>query len=54
MIMAAFDPHVWISPMLSVELASSIKDALIASKPEMKDEFEKNYEQLKARTCRTR
>lgn len=42
------DPHVWISPLLSVELATSIKDALIASKPEMKDEFEKNFEQLKA------
>lgn len=41
------DPHVWISPLLSVELATSIKDALIASKPEMKDEFEKNFEQLK-------
>ncbi|MBO0602974.1 zinc ABC transporter substrate-binding protein [Sporosarcina sp. E16_3] len=41
------DPHVWISPLLSVELATSIKDALIVSKPEMKDEFEKNYEQLK-------
>ena len=41
------DPHVWISPLLSVELATSIKDALIESKPEMKDEFEKNFEQLK-------
>ena len=40
------DPHVWISPLLSVELATSIKDALIESKPEMKDEFEKNFEQL--------
>ncbi len=44
----SIDPHVWISPLLSVELAISIKDALIASKPEMKDEFEKNFEQLKA------
>jgi zinc transport system substrate-binding protein len=41
------DPHVWISPLLSVELATSIKDALIESKPEMKEEFEKNFEQLK-------
>ena len=41
------DPHVWISPKLSVELASSIKDALIVSKPESKVEFEKNFEQLK-------
>ncbi|MBO0588816.1 metal ABC transporter substrate-binding protein [Sporosarcina sp. E16_8] len=43
------DPHVWISPLLSVDLATSIKDALIASKPEIKDEFEKNYEQLNAK-----
>jgi len=42
------DPHVWISPLLSVELATSIKDELIATKPEMKDEFEKNFEQLQA------
>jgi len=42
------DPHVWISPLLSIELATSIKDALIASQPEMKDEFEKNYDQLNA------
>lgn len=42
------DPHVWISPLLSVELATSIKDALIASKPDMKDEFENNFEQLQA------
>ena len=44
---SGIDPHVWISPLLSVELATSIKEALIASKPEMKDEFEKNYDQLK-------
>ncbi|KAA0964792.1 adhesin [Sporosarcina sp. ANT_H38] len=43
---SGIDPHVWISPLLSVELATSIKDTLIASKPEMKDEFEKNFEQL--------
>ena len=30
MIIAAIDPHVWISPVLSIELATSIKDALIA------------------------
>lgn len=45
---SGIDPHVWISPLLSVELATSIKDALIASQPEMKDEFEKNYDLLKA------
>ena len=33
--------------MLSIELATSIKDALIEEKPDMKEEFEKNFEQLK-------
>ncbi|CAM3249360.1 zinc ABC transporter substrate-binding protein [Filibacter tadaridae] len=41
------DPHVWISPTLSIELATSIKETLIKEAPEMKDEFEKNFEQLK-------
>ena len=36
------DPHVWISPLLSIELASSIKDSLIEVAPEKKAEFEKN------------
>ena len=43
-----FDPHVWISPVLSIELATSIKNALIEEMPEMKDEFEKNFQQLNA------
>ncbi|MFJ7936342.1 metal ABC transporter solute-binding protein, Zn/Mn family [Sporosarcina sp. NPDC096371] len=42
----ALDPHVWISPKLSVELATSIKNELIEKAPDMKDEFEKNFEQL--------
>ncbi|MFC5589945.1 metal ABC transporter solute-binding protein, Zn/Mn family [Sporosarcina soli] len=41
-----FDPHVWISPVLSIELATSIKDALIEEMPDMKDDFEKNFQQL--------
>ena len=41
------DPHVWISPLLSIELASSIKDSLIEVAPEKKAEFEKNYETLR-------
>ncbi|WP_342505802.1 zinc ABC transporter substrate-binding protein [Sporosarcina sp. FSL K6-2383] len=40
------DPHVWISPKLSVELATSIKNSLIEEAPEMAAEFEKNFEQL--------
>ncbi len=42
------DPHVWISPKLSVELATSIKNSLIDKAPEMATEFEKNFELLNA------
>ena len=42
-----FDPHVWISPKLSIELASSIKDSLITSSPEKKTDFEKNFALLR-------
>lgn len=42
-----YDPHVWISPVLSVELASSIKDSLIEVAPNKKAEFEKNFETLR-------
>lgn len=44
----ALDPHVWMSPKLSVELATSIKNSLIDKAPEMAAEFEKNFEQLNA------
>ena len=42
-----FDPHVWISPILSIELATAIKDSLISLSPEKKDTFEQNFEELK-------
>ncbi|ARF16844.1 metal ABC transporter solute-binding protein, Zn/Mn family [Sporosarcina ureae] len=42
-----FDPHVWISPILSIELATTIKDSLIEASPEKKDTFEQNFETLK-------
>ena len=42
-----FDPHVWISPILSIELATTIKDSLIEASPEKKDTFEQNFEELK-------
>ncbi|MHA6260227.1 metal ABC transporter solute-binding protein, Zn/Mn family [Sporosarcina sp. CAU 1771] len=41
------DPHVWMSPILSDSLAFSIKEALIEAKPEMKAEFNKNFEALR-------
>ena len=40
------DPHVWISPKISQNLALSIKNALVEAAPEQKETFEKNYEQL--------
>ncbi|ANU19037.1 adhesin [Planococcus plakortidis] len=42
------DPHVWISPVLSQELAASVRNALTAKDPEGAEEFEKNYEELVA------
>ena len=36
-----FDPHVWISPVLSDALAFSIKEALIEAAPEKKARFRK-------------
>ncbi len=43
---STLDPHVWMSPVLSQALALSIKEALIETAPEKKDEFEKNFEKL--------
>lgn len=41
-----FDPHVWISPKLSIELAASIKNSLIAKMPEQEEFFNKNFSLL--------
>jgi zinc transport system substrate-binding protein len=42
-----FDPHVWMSPILSDALAYSIKMALIELAPDNKADFEKNFEDLR-------
>lgn len=42
----ATDPHVWISPVLSQDLAKSIKDSLIEKDEKNKETYEKNYELL--------
>ena len=42
-----FDPHVWLDPILSIELATNIKNSLIHLMPEHKSDFEANFEQLK-------
>src|SRR5690606_11361054 len=38
------DPHVWISPVLSQQIAASIKDELIERDGENAEEYEANYE----------
>ncbi|AOV07030.1 metal ABC transporter solute-binding protein, Zn/Mn family [Sporosarcina ureilytica] len=42
-----FDPHVWISPVLSDALAFSVKEALVEVSPENKEQFEENFEALR-------
>jgi zinc transport system substrate-binding protein len=41
------DPHVWLDPVLSIELANNIKNALSKLMPEHATEFETNFNQLK-------
>ncbi|UYZ22407.1 metal ABC transporter solute-binding protein, Zn/Mn family [Mesobacillus jeotgali] len=40
------DPHVWLDPILSIKLASNIKDSLVQQMPEHEQEFEQNFAQL--------
>ncbi|TAA69800.1 metal ABC transporter solute-binding protein, Zn/Mn family [Planococcus salinarum] len=40
------DPHLWISPTLSQNLADSIKDSLIAQDPDNEDTYETNHAEL--------
>lgn len=40
------DPHVWLSPTISKDLALVIKNELTTSLPEQEETFTKNYEQL--------
>lgn len=41
------DPHVWLSPTLSISLAENIKNALVELKPEAKKDFEANFKSIK-------
>ena len=41
------DPHVWIDPVYSIQMAETIKDELIKHMPEKEDQFIKNYNTLK-------
>lgn len=40
------DPHVWLSPIISQDLAKSIKDELVKKDAKNKAEYEKNYNAL--------
>jgi zinc transport system substrate-binding protein len=42
------DPHIWLDPIRSIELANNIKNSLIDLMPEHTTDFENNYNQLKA------
>nr|WP_304216946.1 zinc ABC transporter substrate-binding protein [Fredinandcohnia onubensis] len=40
------DPHIWLDPLLAVELAEHILHTLEELKPEAKKDFEKNFDEL--------
>ncbi|WP_421378030.1 metal ABC transporter solute-binding protein, Zn/Mn family [Bacillus salacetis] len=42
-----YDPHVWLDPIRSIELAENIKDLLVEMKPEEETLFNENFETLK-------
>lgn len=41
------DPHVWLDPIRSIQLAENIKNTLVKIKPDQKEYFEENYMALK-------
>lgn len=41
------DPHVWLDPIYSIQMAEAIKNELSEQLPDKADEFNKNYEELK-------
>ncbi|MFD3445882.1 metal ABC transporter substrate-binding protein [Microbacteriaceae bacterium 4G12] len=43
------DPHIWLDPTLAMKQAENIKNALVELQPNHKEEFEKNYDALKAK-----
>ncbi|GAA0480344.1 metal ABC transporter substrate-binding protein [Salinibacillus aidingensis] len=42
------DPHVWLDPLRSIDIAETIKESLISLKPEHKKFFQQNFQELKA------
>ncbi|WP_408009594.1 metal ABC transporter solute-binding protein, Zn/Mn family [Pseudalkalibacillus sp. A8] len=43
------DPHVWLDPILSIQVAEHIKDLLVELKPEQEEVFNQNFEELKGK-----
>ncbi|MBU8908810.1 metal ABC transporter solute-binding protein, Zn/Mn family [Desertibacillus haloalkaliphilus] len=41
------DPHIWLDPILSIQVAENIKDALVELLPEAAEEFQANFEVVK-------
>lgn len=42
------DPHIWLDPIRAITIAENIKQALVELKPEQKEAFEENFEELKS------
>lgn len=42
-----YDPHVWLDPERSIQLAENIKTALVEINPDQKEYFEENFNRLK-------
>ncbi|KZO01843.1 zinc ABC transporter substrate-binding protein [Bacillus badius] len=43
------DPHIWLDPVLAVEMSGVIKDELSDLDPKHKEDYERNYEELKSK-----
>ncbi|WP_079526500.1 metal ABC transporter solute-binding protein, Zn/Mn family [Halobacillus hunanensis] len=41
------DPHIWLDPIRSIQLAENIKQMLISIQPESEEQFTENFNQLK-------
>lgn len=42
------DPHVWLDPILSIQVAENIKDTLVELNPGQEDTYNENFEELKS------
>nr|WP_261133976.1 ZinT/AdcA family metal-binding protein [Bacillus sp. Marseille-Q3570] len=43
------DPHVWLDPVLSIQLAEQVRNLFVELKPEQEEVFNKNFEELKGK-----